>query len=253
MSTKQRFDEASERYHTYITTHDVGAMRASAEQAIAAAKAPTHDRGALDRVRDAARQIDEFARELEGYAEAGERFFAALRAYDDDLMAWTRSLGARSERLRKDTFPFVEHIKRYPPPTGLTSDPPEVKAADLARQVASLEAHMTVLDSTPYPRTSGTGQGDTLDQIGGDIEAIWSSGRSVEYVAGLHDEYFSDLRKYDSRVAEEAAAAGDSGQSPGRRLLATGLDLLLGATVFGGLFALFMPRGHYDPVAHHQK
>src|SRR5439155_19639662 len=70
MSTKQRFDEASERYHTYITTHDVGAMRASAEQAIAAAKAPTHDRGALDRVRDAARQIDEFARELEGYAEA---------------------------------------------------------------------------------------------------------------------------------------------------------------------------------------
>src|SRR5919201_5899555 len=70
MSTKQRFDEASERYHTYIATHDVGAMRESAEQAIAAAKAPTHDSAAVNRVRDATRQIDEFARELEAYAEA---------------------------------------------------------------------------------------------------------------------------------------------------------------------------------------
>src|SRR5919204_1514165 len=56
MSTKQRFDEASERYHTYIATHDVGAMRVSAQQAIAAAKAPAHDSGALERVGDAARQ-----------------------------------------------------------------------------------------------------------------------------------------------------------------------------------------------------
>jgi hypothetical protein len=105
-----------------------------------------------------------------------------------------------------------------------------------------LEAHIAVLDSSLDTGTPPTGQSETLDQIGGDIAAIWSSGKSIEYMAGLHDEYFADLRKYDRRVAEEAAGAGNSGQSPGRRLLATGLDLLLGATVLGGLFALFMPR-----------
>ncbi|MFL5732690.1 MAG: hypothetical protein ACJ78Q_05755 [Chloroflexia bacterium] len=231
MSSKSRFDLASSRYQAYISSHDVGALRQNAEQAISAANAAPADAAALARLRDEGVKIVEFAHELEQYALASDTYFAALRTYDDDLMAWTRSLGAKSERLRKDTFPFVEHIKRYPPPTGLTPDPPEVKADQLSAQITAHEAHLAGLGSSATPA-----------QLSTDVDAIWSSGRSIEYVAGLHDEYFTDLRRYDGRVTEEAAAPLVSNQLPGRRMMATGLNLLLGLVIFGGLLALFAPR-----------
>ena len=48
-----------------------------------------------------------------------ETYFSQLKHFDDELMAWTRSLGAESEILRADTWPIVEYLKLYPPPTGL--------------------------------------------------------------------------------------------------------------------------------------
>ena len=39
-------------------------------------------------------------------ALAGEAYFAELRKYDDDLMSWSRTLGAKSEELRRATWPI---------------------------------------------------------------------------------------------------------------------------------------------------
>src|SRR5436190_3632692 len=215
MSTQQAFKQAQERYQTYIKTHDVGAAR---EQAIASYKGPEL---AATRLMDV---IYGYADELLLYAQASDKYFSALHAYDDDLMSWTRSLGASSESLRSATFPFVEHLKRYPPPVGLTADPPDVKAATLQAQIEALHR-----DTEPA-------------DLAQDIDNIWASGRSIEYVAGLHDEYYQDLQTYDGKVATVANAANQPQQSSTRRLVANSFNVLLGAVVFGGLAALFVAR-----------
>ncbi|HYP39474.1 MAG TPA: hypothetical protein VEX13_03860 [Chloroflexia bacterium] len=227
-----QFEQAQARYQSYVKTHDLSAVLANVQDAIAQAKADSSDPGVVATLKDRAAPIREYAGELLRYAQAGELYLAAIRRYDDDLMAWTRSLGAASEQLRSETWPFVEYIKRYPPPIGETADPPNVTAAVVATQTASLESHITALDASGQAGVLGIEQ---------DVAGIWASGRSIEHIESLHAEYYRLLREYDPKV--EAAANGTTNSArPDRVMLAIGLNLLVGVVTLGGLAALFMRR-----------
>jgi hypothetical protein len=229
----RRFEQARARYQDYVKTHDLSAVLANVQDAIAKAKAEDNDPGAIAALKDRAAPVREYAGELLGYVQAGEQYVAAIRRYDDDLMAWTRSLGAASEQLRSETWPFVEYIKRYPPPFGETADPPNVTAAEVATQTASLESHIADLDAT--------GQAGVVVGIERDVAGIWASGRSIEHVESLHAEYYRLLKEYDPKV--EAAANGtNASMRLDRVMLANGLNLLVGAVTLGGVAALFMRR-----------
>jgi hypothetical protein len=228
----RQFEQAQARYQDYVKTHDLSAVLAKVQDAIVKAKAGGSDPGVVAALKDRAAAVREYAGELLRYAQAGEQYLAAIRRYDDDLMAWTRSLGAVSEQLRSETWPFVEYIKRYPPPFGETADPPNVTAAEVATQTAALESHIATLDAAGQAGVAGIEQ---------DVAGIWASGRSIEHIGSLHAEYYRLLKEYDPKV--EAAANGTTdGMRPDRVMLATGLNLLVGAVTLGGLAALFMRR-----------
>jgi hypothetical protein len=188
-------------------------------------------------VKDLGAQVESYAQLLRDYAQASDVYLEALRAYDDDLMSWTRGLFGASESLRSQTWPFVEHLKLYPEPVGLKTDPPMVSAAQVDEQVASLEGHLAALDGS-----SAQDRAQALDGIERDVAAIWESGRSVEYVSGLHTDYRDELAAYDSKVAQAAQdphAATPQVTSP---VIAWGLTLVVTALTLAGLTALFMPR-----------
>ncbi|HEX9988301.1 MAG TPA: hypothetical protein VGE45_07480 [Chloroflexia bacterium] len=228
----RQFEQAQARYQSYVKSHDLSAVLANVQDAITKAKVASNDTGTIASLKDSAAPVREYAGELLRYAQAGEQYLEAIRRYDDDLMAWTRSLGAASEQLRSETWPFVEYIKRYPPPFGETADPPNVTAAEVATQTASLESHIAALDVA--------GQAGVAD-IEQDISGIWASGRSIEHIESLHAEYYRLLKQYDPKV--EAAANGTTaGVRSDRVMLATGLNLLVGMLTLGGLAALFMRR-----------
>jgi hypothetical protein len=227
-----QFELAQVRYQNYVKTHDLSAVLANVQDAIAKAKADSSGPGVVAALKDRAAPVREYAGELLRYAQAGEQYLAAIRRYDDDLMAWTRSLGAASEQLRSETWPFVEYIKRYPPLFGETADPPNVTAAEVATQTASLESHITNLEVAGQAAVAGIEQ---------DVAGIWASGRSIEHIESLHAEYYRLLKEYDPKV--EAAANGITASTrPDRVMLATGLNLLVGVVTLGGLAALFMRR-----------
>ena len=229
---QRQFEQAQARYQSYVKTHDLSAVLANVQDAIAKAKVGGGDPGVIAALKDRAAPVREYAGELLRYAQAGEQYLEAIRRYDDDLMAWTRSLGAASEQLRSETWPFVEYIKRYPPPFGEIADPPNVTAAEVATQTASLESHISTLDATGQAGVAGIEQ---------DVAGIWASGRSIEYVESLHAEYYRMLKEYDPKV--EAAANGTTaGARPDRVMLANGLNLLVGVVTLGGLAAIFMRR-----------
>ena len=157
-------------------------------------------------------------------------------------MAWTRSLGPASEQLRDDTFPIVEYLKQYPPPVGLTLDPPNVTASQVASQTTALADHIAALNPNPDPQASATSRAEAIDAIGEDITGIWASGRSIERVMSLHAEYERLLRVYDRAVQAVEASGAGSNLSAGRLFLANIFNLLLGAVIVAGLAALLTPK-----------
>jgi hypothetical protein len=168
--------------------------------------------------------------------------------YDDELMAWSRSLGPASEQLRDDTFPFVEHLKKYPPPVGLQADPPLVTAADVETQTLSLRRNFVTLLATNPNSPEGAQSARTLvEAINSDVDRIWASGRSVEWIQSLHANYDKFLQTYEGAV-QSVAASASRGATGERIALATGLNLLVGALVLMGLVALFWPARAKAPI-----
>ena len=232
------FLKAQQRYNAYIKSHDVGAARSNAEQAARDAKTQGNPE-TLITLRDNLMPVREYAGELHLYAEAGQAYFDALRKYDDNLMSVTRSLGAALERLRNETWPFVEYLKKYPPPIGEVPDPPMVTASEVLSQTTLLDQHIAALNPNPNPHAGELSRGQVIDAINADIQAIWASGRSVESLGSLHAEYHALLQTYDGKV--QAAATGGNGQSAGRATLATVLNLGIALLVVAGVAGLLMP------------
>ncbi len=234
------FVKAQGQYNDYIKSHDVGAVRVLAEERIREARRNPSNPGGLFALLDALAPVKEYAQQLHEYAAAGEGYLGKLREYDDNLMAWTRSLGSGLERLRNETWPFVEYLKRYPQPMGEKADPPLVTSAEVFTQTASLEGHITSLNSRLVTPNDGPSRELIVNAISADITAIWTSGRSVENLGGLHDEYRTLLQNYDVKVLAAATSQG-SAQPTSRVYLATTLNILVGGFVLVGVAGLLMP------------
>jgi len=198
-------------------------------------------RNDIERIRDAGGNFDSVAslfslrtyfELLQKYASAGETYFDALKRYDDDLMAWSRSLGAASETLRDDTFPIVEHLKLYPPPTGIPPDPPYLSASEVATQTARFKSNLQELSRG----VSAQENRPLVEAINVDLDNISASGRSIQYIESLHEPYYAFLKKYDGAV-QATVAAGDTSRGPSP--LALALDLLVATLVLVGIGALF--------------
>lgn len=182
---------------------------------------------------DALLSLVDYFELLRQYAASGDTYFDALKRYDDNLMAWSRSLGAASETLRDDTFPIVEHLKRYPPPIGITTDPPQVSVSEVVTQSRQFMMHLDMLmpGGPPAPVSPSL-----VDNFSKDLDNISASGRSIQYIESLHEPYYAFLKQYDS-VVESTVTSGDTLANPS--LLALTLNLLVGTLVLVGIGALF--------------
>jgi hypothetical protein len=243
---KANFDRANARYQDYIKTHDLGGLHDKVLSVLSAitesGTAPAASQQDNATVKDLGGLVRDYAFVLYDYSSASDAYLQVLQGYDDDLMSWTRGLLGASESLRSQTWPFVEHIKLYPQPVGLKTDPPMVNAAQVQAQIDSLDSDLGALNTNGDSRAA-------LNGIKRDIDGIWASGRSVEYIAGLHAEYHDDLATYDSKVAIAAQDPHAATPVSVRPVFAWGLTLIISALTLGGLVALFMPRLRTETAA----
>ncbi|MEO8286932.1 MAG: hypothetical protein ABI670_10910 [Chloroflexota bacterium] len=234
-ASRIEFENAEAAYKSYVTKNDVGAALAGLEQAAKTSQANSDDPALHFAVRDAAAPVFNYLDALQTYAKAGEKYLGDLRHYDDELMAWTRSLGTESEALRPDTWPIVEYLKLYPPPTGQSADYPGISAADVANTTQTLQANVAGLS----PDSGGNNPGADILK---DVDAVRAAGRSVEYSQGLNAGYHTILANYDKKVQSVVTATNGNTLSSGRVAFATGLNLLMGAVTLLGLAALFFSQ-----------
>jgi hypothetical protein len=229
------FQTAEEAYRGYISTNDVGAAIDTLQATVDAAQ-PDPARSALRMaVLQSADPVLAYLDHLQAYALAGEQYFTALRHYDDELMAWTRSLGSASEQLRPDTWPIVEYLKLYPPPTGQQAEYASLTASDVTTYSKALRDHAVFLNAAP------SADNPSLTALAQDVKNVREAGRSIEYLESLHPDYHDTLVRYDSRV-QAIAAQGTAGMSSGRVVLSTAFTALLGLITLGGIAFVLLPR-----------
>jgi small-conductance mechanosensitive channel len=231
--TRPAFLDAQQTYLDYVKSHNMASLLADIKAQLAAIKAQK-DQAANQA---AFSSLQSYLEQLERYTSSGQSYFDVLKQYDDDLMAWTRSLGAVSESLRDDTFPIVEHVKLYPLPFGETADPPYISASQVTTQVTTFNANLLKLQQM----SSSDEQREVADAVSKDVDNIWAMGRSIEHMEALHEQYYTFLKTYDSAV-QATIAQGDTAQAPSP--LALTLNALVGVLALGGIGALFVSRAN---------
>jgi len=164
-------------------------------------------------------------------ATAAATYQAAIEGYDDALMARSRGLGPKSEALRSATWPFVEYVKRFPPPLGLDTTLHPVSPAELAALLQKLQDDRAVLDA------SGAGPG----QAAADLAQLAPPARDTVKLAGFLPEYQRLLDMYAGRV-EQVAATRESAASGLKAAVGYGLAVLLLAALAAGAALLFWSR-----------
>jgi hypothetical protein len=225
-----------------VASNDVGAAISGFEGAVGSLQVKSADQSARAGVVAAANPVLDYMAALHAYAQAGEDYFKTLSHYDDELMAWTRSLGAQSDALRPDTWPIVEYLKVYPQPVGESTAYEDVTASDVASDTASLQMHLAALQAGSGSGTSDVGDARLPAALTQDAAAVRQAGRSIEYRENLHAQYGQLLSQYDQEAQSVATGATTDTLSSGRVALATGFDVLLGLVTLAGLAALFLPR-----------
>jgi small-conductance mechanosensitive channel len=223
------FLDAQQTYLDYVKSHNMASLLADIKAQLAVIKAQKDQAANLA----AFSSLQSYLEQLERYTSSGQAYFDALKRYDDDLMAWTRSLGPISESLRDDTFPIVEHVKLYPLPFGETADPPYISTSQVVTQVTSYNADLLKLQQM----SSSDEQRQVADAVSKDVDNIWATGRSIEYMEALHEQYYAFLKTYDGAV-QATIAQGDTAQAPSP--LALTLNALVGVLALGGIGALFV-------------
>jgi tetratricopeptide (TPR) repeat protein len=238
------FKQAQSLYKTYVASHDVGAALNKLEKTLTTLQADFLNNQLMFAFQSAAQPVTDYAAQLQAYASTGETYFSAIKRYDDELMAWTRSLGADSESLRPDTWPIVEYLKLYPPPSGEKADYTNFTAADVSALMNTLAATAPLENDDALLRYAGS-----LSQYGIAITRLREAGRSIEYVESLHSQYFTLLKNYDTKLQAAASGSGGSNLSGSRTIIATATNLLVGAALVVGLVAIFLPRGRKENEA----
>jgi putative inorganic carbon (HCO3(-)) transporter len=246
-AAQSAFQKAEIAYKAYISTNNIGAALDGLDHAVQLAKASPTDLSLHAPILAASPPVLSYLSRLQAHAQAGETYFGALSHYDDELMAWTRSLGSESDALQSDTWPIVEYLKLYPPPTGESTDYPNITAAQVASASATLQSHLSAIGTGPAAAPSATNGPPPLDGLTADLASIRQAGRSVEYREGLNDKYNQLLSQYDKSVQATSNGSNIGSLSSGRVALASGLDLLLGVICVGGIAALFVAK-QTEPV-----
>jgi len=222
------FDRAESSYRSYVGGNDVGAALTAFEQAVASMEAQPNSSDRRSDVRASAARLLAYMNALGSYASAGETYFSTLSYYDDELMAWTRSLGAESEALRSATWPIVEFLKLYPAPVGLKDDYTWIRAAEVMTRATDLQRSATCGETSPAQLRAGA-------------TSVRDAGRSVEYTESLHPQYEKLLREYDANL-QSVIAARASTEPDARRTLATVLDVGAALLLALGIGGLLLPQ-----------
>jgi hypothetical protein len=248
VAQRYRYLEAQREFEQYLATVPIpgipSQMHALAAQIRAGAdpNAPTDQvqecaagmgerPGLLQQARECAQRAAAFGRVLARYAHPADDLFTMLRGYDDQLMAYSRTLGARSEELRRGTWPILAWLQRYPPPAGQRADIHFFPGAEVDRNVTTLEEAAAELDTVEDPA-------DAVERAATAADPIWDAGLMVPTIAWLHDGYYSALRRYDAQMLE-LAAAPDQPLPNNRALIAGGATVLLLALMLVALVLLF--------------
>lgn len=231
------FERAKNNYYAFVHSHDMQALLATVQRAVAEAKANPGDPARIAALRDQAGQVRDYTAVLSDYADAGEQLFPLLRYYDDELMGYTRSVTPPTNEVRTLTFPLADHMRLYPPPVGdLAPDPPWVPASEVRSQLASISTHLAALNSQA-PTVPAT-----VDAISKDVANVWESGRSIERVESLHSIYLGLLQTYDTQI-QEVARTGNRATLPAwRKIASAALTGAVGLLVLAGVAFLLMPQ-----------
>ncbi len=202
-----------------------------------------------------ARMID-LGKAMFPYAESGDQFFVKLLRYDDALMSWTRSLGARSEQLRASTWPILEWLKRYPKPVGLdtefifapaASDSPIMKyiaggpvIPGIASAPPPISTTLSTLEQLAPQLDASGADSATLRRIALIGDQLWADGKNLPSVDRYHDGYFSALRRYDAESVE-VAVSPEPALGNTQAILAWGGAVGLGGLLLLALLLLLAP------------
>ncbi|HUS15049.1 MAG TPA: hypothetical protein VM536_08545 [Chloroflexia bacterium] len=198
---RYEFQKATLDYQHYLATHEIpndGPNRLRADAA--ELKAGGNRQIILDRARDKTRRAIELGNAMIPYAVGGERFFGTLQDYDNNLMSWSRTLGPRSEELRRTTWPILEWIKRYPEQVsgGINRElqlVPATQVISTTRLLEKLAPQLDAPDANPA----------TIYRIALAADDLWVAGKYIPPVDAFHDGYYSALRRYDGESLAVAA------------------------------------------------
>jgi hypothetical protein len=241
LTERYKFQDATLEYQRFLATHPLGTegtilpneLRLGADQW----EAGGDHTALLAMARDRTRRIIELGHALSAYAVAGDTFLAKLRAYDDDLMSWSRTLGSRSEQLRRSTWPILEWIHRYPENIpgggGINADLHYIPSAQVLSTTALLEKLQPQIEAP-------TADSATMRRIALAADDLWVAGRYIPQVDQYHDGYFSALRRYDAESVE-VAATPEPALAGRRTILAWAGAVVVGLILFGALLLIFAP------------
>jgi|GEM_PF-3022070 len=237
-----KFRQAQSNYKAYVKSHDLAALLVTIQDDIKHARENSDDPQNLSALRNSATQVRDYVEVLHAYAKAGEEYFEMLRRYDDELMAWTRTLGATGEQVRRYTWPIADHLRLYPAPVGdIPDDIPWITAAEVQTQTLSLTNHIAALNPDPNPHAPATSRQEAIEGISKDVADVWASGRSIEAIESHHNDYYKVLTIYYGHITN-IVRVGLPGMGTTQIALATGANLLVAAITLAGLALFFMPR-----------
>ena len=234
VTARSDFERAGEAYRSYVASNDVSSVLNTLNQAAAVLAANPDSKQQAAQAAASAADVRSYLSALTDYARDGETYFQALRHYDDELMAWTRSLGAESEVLRSATWPIVEYLKLYPPPTGLADQYSWLGAADVSALAGRIQEHVAQIGP-------GGASSDAAAALQADVSEVRDAGRSVEYIESLHPQYENHLQEYDAKLQAVISARGAT-EPDARRALATVLDVGVAVLLGLGIAGLLLPR-----------
>ena len=236
---------AQREFELYLSKHDLSNLPQQMHDIAAQMRAGGDKPTLLAAAHDRATRAADFGRALARYGKPADTLYTLLRAYDDELMSYSRTLGARSEDLRRSTWPILSWLQRYPRPAGEATDIRFFPGEAVERNVATLEAAVAEIDNAPDTA-------DAIERAATAADPIWDAGLMVPTVAWVHDGYFGALRHYDAQMLQ-AAAAPDPPMALTRALVAGLGSVLLLALMLGGLVLLFAPtrggRGAVRPAS----
>lgn len=228
---RQTFWDAQVAYLDYVKQNNMSQLYTDIKSGIARVR----EKGGNAASVGALYGVFPYIEQLQRYASAGEAYFRQLEQYDNGMMAWTRSLGAVSSTMRKDSFPLASHLRIYPVPFGEVPDPPYMSPAQADAQIAAFKSDVERFSKVASLEESR----QVVEQVDKDVDGVWAVGRSIQRFETLHEPYYEYLKVYDKTLQNkvaEIARGGTEDQSP----IALALDVAIGVLTLLGIGALFM-------------